>query len=348
MKGRGAQSQLNNPFQAHMRVQLPLITDIQPEEQLKTRYEMTHAKSIVNQVKSPDLNFNFSLNPYQGCEHGCSYCYARPTHNYWGFNAGLDFESRIVVKQNAPGLLKKTLSSKSWSGDTIMFSGNTDCYQPAEREFELTRQLLKICLDHRQPVAIITKNDLILRDLDILEEMNSHGLVQVAISVTTLNESLRRDMEPRTSTAYNRMRCIQKLSEKNIPVVVMMAPVIPGLNDHEMLQIAANSSKMGARYMYYSLLRLNDEVADVFIEWLSNTYPKRKDKVVNLMRMCREGELTDSRFFSRMKGSGLYAEVIKSQYQVAIKKYFEGRKKLAKLTNVLYLKHKHRQLTLFD
>lgn len=347
MKGRGAQSQVANPYVSMTKVDLPIITDFEPEKSVKTKFQKVTAKSIVTKVDSPDLNFNYSLNPYQGCEHGCSYCYARPTHAYWGFNAGLDFESKIMVKANAPELLRKKLLSKSWKGETIMFSGNTDCYQPVEKEMEITRELLKICLEHKQSVAIITKNDLILRDIDILEAMHAERLVQVAVSITTLNERLRREMEPRTSTAYNRMRIVQKLAEKHIPVSVMMAPVIPGLNDHEMMQLAGNAAKLGATGFFYTLIRLNDEVATVFEEWLEHAFPKRKDKVLNLIKSCRNGGLGEKLYFDRMKGSGSYAEMIKSQYFMAIKKYYEGRRKIAAIDTTRFEKYRNRQLSLF-
>ena len=348
MQGRGAQSQLHNPYQSLMRVQLPVIMDLPEERYVATEYQTVKAKSIVNEVNSPDLNFKFSLNPYQGCEHGCSYCYARPTHNYWGHNAGVEFESKIMVKENAVELLENKLRSKSWTGETIMFSGNTDCYQPIEKKLGLTRSLLKTCLSHRQSVGIITKNDLLLRDLDILEALNAHGLVQVAISITTLNETLRREMEPRTSTAYNRLRMIKKLSEKNIPVTVMMAPVIPGLNDHEMMQIAANSSKLGAKNFYYTMVRLNDEVEAVFVEWLTKAFPKRKDKVLNLIRSCRDGALGDKRFHVRMRGTGSYAAMIQEQYKLVRKKYYNDHHRLHALNKTLYMKQKNRQLCLFE
>jgi DNA repair photolyase len=347
MKGRGAQSQLANPYERTARVKLPVITDFAQEDQVKTIYQKVVAKSIVTKVDSPDLNFNYSLNPYQGCEHGCTYCYARPTHAYWGYNAGLDFETKIMVKENAPDLLRKKLRSKSWKGETIMFSGNTDCYQPIEKKMKITRELLEICLEHKQSVGIITKNDLILRDLDILEALNEQRLVQVAISITTLNERLRREMEPRTSSAYNRLSIIQKLAAKSIPVSVMMAPVIPGLNDHEMLQLAGNAAKLGADAFYYTLIRLNDEVETVFSDWLEHAFPKRKEKVLNLIRSCRGGELGEKKFFDRMKGSGSYAQMIHSQYQLAMKKYYLGKRKLAALDKTRFEKHRHRQLSLF-
>ncbi len=348
MKGRGAQVQVANRFEKFVKVNLPIITDFEPEESIKTKYQRVEAKTIINKVDSPDLNFSYSLNPYQGCEHGCSYCYARPTHAYWGYNAGLDFESKILVKENAPELLRLKLKSKSWKGETIMFSGNTDCYQPIEKELAITRQLLKICLEHKQSVGIITKNDLILRDLDILEAMGRERLVQVAVSITTLNERLRRKMEPRTSTAFNRLRIVQKLSAHNIPVSIMMAPVIPGLNDHEMLQIAGNASKLGARGFYYTLIRLNDEVEEVFSTWLESAFPKRRDKVLNLIRSCRKGALGEKRFFDRMKGLGSYAQMIHNQYVLANKKYYLGKRKMAALDTNRFEQNRRRQLTLFD
>jgi DNA repair photolyase len=246
-KGRGAQK--NTPIRFESTEVETFLQDAlyDPEilsEQPNTTFTKVYPKSIVNRVDSPDVPANWSMNPYQGCEHGCIYCYARVTHEYWGYSAGKDFEKEILVKVNAAELLEKKFKSKSWSPEPIMLSGNTDCYQPAERTFKITRSLLEVCLKYQHPVGIITKNALVLRDLDILKQLAKLNLVKVVISLTTLDEELRRTMEPRTSSSVNRLKAIEILSEKNIPVSVMMAPVIPGLNSNEIFSVAEAAKKL--------------------------------------------------------------------------------------------------------
>ncbi len=266
---------------------------------------------------------DYSVNPYQGCEHGCVYCYARPTHEYWGYSPGLDFERKILVKPNAPELLMKQLSSKSWHPAPIMFSGNTDCYQPVERELQLTRQMLNILLEYRNPVGIITKNSLILRDVDILREMHAHNLVRVVMSVTSLTESTRRIMEPRTSSCKNRLKAIEVLSQIGIPVTVNLAPIIPGINDHEIPSILEAVSKAGAVKANYIMVRLNGAIKDIFERWVQENFPDRAQKVMNQIASLHGGMHNDSRFGMRMRGEGKIAEQIRSLFKIQHRKWFE-------------------------
>ncbi|MBK7407626.1 MAG: PA0069 family radical SAM protein [Saprospirales bacterium] len=324
-KGRGAQINPNNPYD---KLQTELERDIQDlaeEPAGETEYITVYPKTILNKVTSPDIPADFSMNPYQCCEHGCVYCYARNTHPYWGYSAGLDFERKILIKQDAPKILEKKLQSPKWKATPIMFSGNTDCYQPAEQKYQLTRQMLEILWKYRHPVGLITKNKLILRDIDILEKMAAHNLVHVAISLTTLEEPLRRLLEPRTSSVLGRLDTIEKLSAKGIPVNVMAAPIIPGLNEHEIFSIAEETAKRGARSIGYTMVRLNGDVGEIFADWIERTYPDRKDKILNKIRSCHDGELNDSRFGKRMVGEGQIAESIQQQMRLAKKKFFEGK-----------------------
>jgi len=280
ISGRGAQIHTDNQFEAQSYGQYE-DQGIDEHELGKVKTEFFHdrPKKIVNPVESPDLPMDYSMNPYQGCEHGCTYCYARNSHEYWGFNAGLDFESKIIIKKNAAEVLDKQLRSPKWIPKPVMLSGNTDCYQPIERKMEITREILKVFLKYRHPVGIITKNDLVLRDLDILEQLNEFNLVHVNLSITTLNEDLRRILEPRTSSVANRLKAVQKLSEANIPVNVMMAPVIPALNSQEMPNLMKSLSEAGALSTSYTILRLNGKIGDIFTDWLEKNLPDRAEKV---------------------------------------------------------------------
>jgi DNA repair photolyase len=264
--------------------------------------------------------FRYSVNPYRGCQHGCAYCYARPTHEYLGFSAGLDFETRIIVKHDAPELLRDFLSRPSWQPEEIVFSGVTDCYQPAERQFRLTRQCLAVALECRQPIGIVTKNALVVRDLDLLREMASLGLVQVNVSVTTLDAELARVMEPRTSIPAARLRAMQALSGAGVPVRVLVAPVIPGLNDPEIPAILEAAQAAGARSAAYVLLRLPLTVEPVFLQWLDRTQPLKAARVRQHIRATRAGKLSDSQWGRRMVGSGPVADQIKKMFRVFVKK----------------------------
>ena len=295
------------------------------EENRRTRYVVENPKTIVNKVNSPDLPMSWSMNPYQGCEHGCAYCYARPTHEYWGYSAGLDFERVIIMKRNAPEVLHKTFMDRKWVPEPIMFSGNTDCYQPVERKEGITRRMLEVCLAFRQPVAMITKNALILRDLDLLSEMASMGLASVAISLTTLNEDLRRLMEPRTSTGANRIRTIEALTNAGVPTMVMTAPIIPALNEHEipaLLQAAAGAGALGAGY---TIVRTNGTVKQVFDNWVHAHFPDRASKVIAQVSEMHGGAMNDSQFGRRMKGEGEFARSVHQLFRVSHDRAFRGR-----------------------
>jgi len=293
----------------------------EPSKQ-KTILRPVYPKTIVNPVKSFDLPFVWSLNPYQGCEHGCSYCYARPTHEYWSLNSGVDFERHLLYKPNAPELLEKHFQKKNLVVSPISISGNTDAYQPIEKDLKITRNLLGVFLKYKHPVTIITKNALILRDLDILTALNKARLIGVAISIITLNEDLRRRLEPRTSTAANRLKAIRILNENEIPVFGMMAPLIPSLNSHEIFDMAKALHENGAQGMGYSVVRLNDAVEPIFIHWVNQHYPDRAEKILNQIRSLHEGNLGNRKFKERMRGSGHLAESIKQTAQLARAKFF--------------------------
>lgn len=286
----------------------------------KIEYIEDTSQSIVSENHSPDIPFRYSLNPYRGCIHACSYCYARPTHEYLGWNAGLDFETKIVVKRDAPKLFRSFLSKKNWQPEPIMFSGITDCYQPAEREFLLTRACLEVAAECRQPIGIITKNALIVRDLDLLQWMAKQRLLVVAVSVTTLDGQLARAMEPRTSTPEARLRAIGRLSEAGIPVHLMLAPVIVGLNDTEIPAILKAGREAGAMTAGYQLLRLPLTVLPVFEEWLSRTQPLKAESVMSKIRSTRDGHTSDSQFGRRMSGQGVIAESVRKTFEVFRKK----------------------------
>ena len=313
---------------------------------IKTKYIKTDPKTIINKVTSPDLNFDYSINPYQGCEHGCIYCYARPTHNYWGYSSGLDFETKILVKENAAELLEKKISKKSWDAKPIMLSGNTDCYQIAESKFLITRRLLEVFWRYRHPVNIITKNHLILRDIDIISKLALKNLVRVAISITTQDEEIRRIMEPRTSSFKNRIKAIKKLSEAKVPVTAMLAPIIPGLNDSEILSLAQKASEAGARAMNHTIVRLNGQIAEIFEQWLTRNLPERADRIIAQIKACHDGQLSDHRMGKRMRGTGRIAEMIQQQAKLARLLYFKDRK-LKELDCDLHHTIKNRQLSLF-
>lgn len=325
-KGRGAQIKTSNKFlkaeyvAEHIEgLDEPLLSA--PATQVY--YES--AKKVVNKVESPDLQGMFSLNPYQGCEHGCIYCYARNTHEYWGFSAGLDFESKIIVKENAPQLLEKFLMHPDWHATPIMLSGNTDCYQPLERKLEITRKLLMIFSKYRHPVGIISKNSLVTRDIDILSDLAKDNLVQVHISITSLNEDLRRAMEPRTASAKKRLLTVESLAKAGVPVGIMNAPIIPGLNHHEIPTVLKAASEHGALGAGMTMVRLNGSIGKIFEDWLRKNFPDRFEKVWNQICAVHGGNVNDSVFGRRMTGEGNYAEVVQQLFRTAKKKYFEGR-----------------------
>ena len=329
-KGRGAQMDPQNRFEARsyqtedsFREHLHREGE-DPAQPRKTRYLKVYPKSIVNRVNSPDIGRAWSMNPYQGCEHGCSYCYARNSHQYWGYSSGRDFEQTVLVKEKAAALLERTLQKPSWKPDPIMLSGNTDCYQPAEQQFQITRQMLKVLQKYRQPVGIITKNALIKRDIDLLAPMAREGLVHVALSVTTLDEKLRGRLEPRTAAIRQRLKTIKLLAQNEVPVQVMIAPVIPGLNSHEIMAIAKAVRAAGASAIEHTMVRLNDTLGPLFLDWVAHHYPDRLEKIKHGIEATHAGQLNDSQYGRRMKGEGPEAQAVKQTMALARKKYFEG------------------------
>lgn len=312
----------------------------------KTQYIEIYPKTILNKVKSPDIGMVYSMNPYQGCEHGCIYCYARNSHEYWGYSAGLDFERKILYKKNAAQLLEAKLKSKHWKAQPIMLSGNTDCYQPIEKKLRITRALLELLYKYKHPVGIITKNALILRDLDILTEMAKLNLIHVSISITSLQESTRRILEPRTATVAKRLKTVNTLAVNNIPVNVMFAPIIPSINSHEIFDMVKVASEMGALSAAYTLVRLNGAIADLFTDWVYRAFPDRAKKILNQIKDCHGGQLNDSRFGTRMRGEGKVAEQINLQFRVAMKKFMHD-SCLPPFNFNLYHETKNPQLDLF-
>lgn len=286
----------------------------------KTEVQVEKPRTVITRNESPDIPFDRSINPYRGCEHGCIYCFARPTHSYMGLSAGLDFEAKLFAKPDAPRLLERELSKPGYKVKPIAIGTNTDPYQPIEREWRIMRQILEILDKANHPVVIVTKSALILRDIDILKSMAERGLVKVGISVTTLDRKLARTMEPRASTPAKRLEAIKALSEAGIPVAVMMAPVIPALNDHEIERILDSGKAAGASEASYVLLRLPLEVSPLFRDWLLQNYPDRYRHVMSLVRSMRDGKDYDAEFGKRMKGAGPYAWQISRRFEMATKR----------------------------
>lgn len=325
-KGRGAQIKTENKFlKAQYVTEHTEGLDEPLLETPATQIFYEHPKKIINKVDSPDLAMMYSMNPYQGCEHGCIYCYARNTHEYYGFSAGLDFETKIIVKENAPLVLEQQLLQRNWHAAPIMLSGNTDCYQPQERKFELTRKMLQVLAKYRHPVGLITKNSLITRDIDILKDLASDNLVHVMISITTLDEDLRRVMEPRTASSIKRLKTVEALANAKIPVGIMNAPIIPGLNHHEIPNVIKAAADHGALTSGMTIVRLNGAVSRIFEDWLRKNFPDRVDKVWNQICSLHGGSVNDSVFGRRMAGDGNIADVIHQLYRSAKKKYLAGR-----------------------
>ncbi len=314
--GRGAQINTPNKFlkTSTSKKDVEGIDDWE-ESNAATQYILSEAKTIVNKVESTDVGMMYSMNPYAGCEHGCIYCYARNVHEYWGYSAGLDFEQKIIVKKNAPKLLRKFLMHPKWDATPIMLSGNTDCYQPAEQKYRLTRGLLEVCNEFNQPVGILTKNSWILKDKDILQEMASKGIVSAMVSITTFNEDLRRIMEPRTTTAKQKLKVIEELSKAGVRMGVMMGPMIPGLNEHEMQRIMKGAADAGATFTAYTFIRLNGALKLLFHDWLHKNLPDRAEKIWNLIEQSHGGKVNDSRLGLRMRGEGNIAEMVSQQYK---------------------------------
>jgi DNA repair photolyase len=317
--GRGAVRDLPNRFEV---LRLDLDPDVVQEAQdeslpgPKTIFLDDHTESIITKNESPDLGFGAGLNPYRGCEHGCAYCYARPYHEYLGFSAGLDFESKIMVKRRAPELLRRELANPKWQPQLLAMSGVTDCYQPAERHFRITRGCLEVLAEFRNPVSIITKNFLVTRDIDVLKELAAFDAVHVSISITTLNSDLAAKMEPRASTPKHRLRAIEMLARAGISVGVMFAPVVPGLNDREMPAVLEAARDAGATDAGYTMLRLPHGVKDVFRDWLQLNFPEKLDRILGTVKAVRGGKLNTSDFGARMRGEGPYAEQIGQMFHV--------------------------------
>ncbi|MGB7395500.1 MAG: PA0069 family radical SAM protein [Pricia sp.] len=351
IKGRGAQQNTPNKFLENIyetRDDFLEFCRLEGEEADKnrTQYIPIFPKTIVNKVTSPDVGMMYSMNPYQGCEHGCIYCYARNTHEFWGYSAGLDFERKILVKEAAAELLEARLKSKRWEAKTIVLSGNTDCYQPAERKFEITRACLNVFLKYRHPVGIITKNALILRDLDILKELAKDNLIGVNVSVTSLSEDTRRILEPRTASIKKRLETIRVLSENGIPVNAMLAPIIPGINSHEIMNLAKAVADNGARSFAFTVVRLNGAIGGIFTDWIKKALPDRADKVLNQIAECHGGSLNDSRFGVRSRGEGKIATQIHDLVRLARHTYFKD-KSFPPLNHDLHMQFKDGQLKLF-
>ncbi|MBI3850873.1 MAG: PA0069 family radical SAM protein [Verrucomicrobia bacterium] len=316
---RGAADNPPNRFEP---IHLERDADWNPDEDPlpRTQFLKDRSSTIIATNDSPDIGFEASINPYRGCEHGCIYCYARPFHEYLGFSSGLDFETKIMVKENAPELLRRELASPKWNPKVIAMSGVTDCYQPVERKLRLTRRCLEVLANFRNPVAIVTKNFLVTRDLDLLADLARHQAVAVFISLTTLDTELRKVMEPRTSPPAARLAAVRALRDAGIPTGVFIAPVIPGLTDHEIPALIATAVQAGAQFAGHVTLRLPHAVAPLFEQWLTQHFPEKKDKVLNRIRALRGGKLNDAQFGSRMTGEGIFAGQIEKMFDVACRK----------------------------
>ncbi len=329
LRRRGAQIDPQNRFEA-----TTLEPDLEQcawdeeltadERSIQTTFLRDESRSILTKNDSPDVGFCWSINPYRGCEHGCAYCYARPTHETLGMNAGSDFEAKIMVKHRAPELLADALAAPKWQPDVIAMSGVTDCYQPAERRFKLTRRCLEVLLDHRNPAAIITKNVLVLRDLDVLGQMAARRLIKVYVTITTLDAELARTMEPRTPTPAARLDAVRRLSAAGVPVGIMMAPIVPGLTDREIPAVLSAAKAAGARVAHYTMLRLPMNVEPIFVDWLTRSYPEKAAKVLSHVRGVRGGALYQSGFGERMTGAGSYADHVRRTFGVFAKKFDLG------------------------
>jgi len=322
-KGRGAQINTKNKFLEREFVQEHIEGIDEPTSpNTKQQIIIEHPKKIISKNTSPDIPFNYSINPYQGCEHGCVYCYARNVHPYWGYSAGMDWETKIIAKPNAAELLEKEFLKKSYSPETIILSGNTDPYQPIERHLKITRSLLDVFVRYRHPVSIITKNSLIIRDIDILSVLAKDNLVHVTFSITTLQESLRRILEPRSANSTKMLEAMQKLSSAGVRVGVMTAPILPSINDHEIEEILKLAAQNGATTAAYTLARFNGDVAEIFADWLTKNFPDRATKVWEKVKSFHGGTVNDSRFGKRMSGEGQFAALFKKMFNSSRKKYY--------------------------
>lgn len=326
VRGRGARSNRTGRYEAQVREAFDdgWTLDDEAVEAIATTVEPEKAKAIITRNDSPDVGFSASINPYRGCEHGCIYCYARPAHAYMGLSPGLDFESKLFFKPDAARLLERELSNPRYVPETIHIGGNTDPYQPQERTLRITRQLIEVLERFNHPFSVITKSALILRDLDVLAAMSKKNLVRVAISITTLDRKLARSMEPRAATPAKRLDAVRQLSAAGVPVIVMFAPCIPGLNDHEMEAVLEAAAEAGAAGAGYVALRLPLEIKDLFKEWLATDHPDRASRVMSLVRQMRGGKEYDSQWGKRMKGEGPLAALMSRRFATAKKRYGFG------------------------
>jgi DNA repair photolyase len=320
-KGRGAASNRSGRYEAHAREAFDDGWDL-PEEAapLRTTVSFDHTRSILTRNESPDIPFDQSINPYRGCEHGCAYCFARPTHAYLGFSPGLDFETKLIAKPDAAALLRQELAKPSYVCTPIAMGTNTDPYQPIEREHRITRSILEVCLELRHPVSIVTKSANVLRDLDLLTQLAAQNLAMVLLSVTTLDRELAGRLEPRASRPHRRLEAIAALAQAGVPVGVLSSPMIPGLNDHELESILEAAQQRGARYAGYTILRLPLEIKELFTEWLEQHVPDRAARVLALVRQTRDGKLYDARFGVRGRGTGPYADLLARRFELARKR----------------------------
>lgn len=340
---RGAPFNPHNRFLRHSYVPMEVETEDDEGNRLVTRVYIEHARNVVNHITTPDIGEMYSVNPYQGCEHGCIYCYARPTHEYWGWSAGLDFETKIVAKPNAPQLVEKFIVTHLPRRYELHLSGNTDCYQPVERRLQITRGILQVCLRYGNPVSVITKSALVLRDMDILEELAKRSSATLLVSVTTLDEKLRRIMEPRTASAHRRLEVVAEAVRRGITCGVMIAPVIPGLNLHEIPAIMRAAAEAGAQFASYTIVRLNGAVAPLFLRWLERHFPERAQRVISMIKDCHGGSLSDYQAGRRLRGEGKLAESVRQLFEVLHEKYFGVRIKEKK-----QIHQKYAQKSLFD
>jgi DNA repair photolyase len=347
LKGRGTAANPRNRFEV-----LEFVPDDEARDPddpgPRTLFLRDASRTIIARNDSPDISFDASVNPYRGCEHGCIYCYARPTHEYLGFSAGLDFETRILVKRDAPELLRKALSAPRWQPQVIAISGVTDPYQPAERRLRVTRGCLEVLADFRNPVSLITKNHLVTRDVDLLAELAAHGAAAVTLSITTLDTALQRVMEPRTATPERRLAALRTLRDAGIPAGVMVAPVIPGLNDEEIPAILRAAAAAGAVSAGWQPLRLPHGVAALFVDWLERHYPDRKERILNRLRQIRGGRLNDPAFHSRFRGAGEYASQIAALFDTARRRAGIAERRPALSTAAFRRPAKGGQLALFE
>jgi DNA repair photolyase len=319
-RGRGATINPADRFAA-LHYERDEFSAVEDERPLPTEFFLDDSQSIVSRNNSPDVGFETSVNPYRGCEHGCAYCYARPTHEYLGFSAGLDFESKILVKLNAGSLLRHELNKPSWKPQVLVLSGVTDCYQPIERKLKLTRACLEVLAEFRNPAAIVTKNFLVTRDIDLLQRLAKYNAAIVTLSITSLDADLAAKLEPRASTPRARLAAVRELARADIPVGVNVAPVIPGLNDHEIPHIIQAAAEAGARCAHYTIVRLPLAVSQIFPAWLRSHFPERAETVLGRIRSMRDGKLNSAQFGLRMRGEGLLADQIRQLFEVVCRRF---------------------------